>query len=161
MNPKNNLIKQGEFIDCPRCDDSKALNITPLSQCDREMAVFYCSACGLSFNAKGRHVIKNSHELSKLFREGKDLRMTVDEVLCGEAVSKATRALILSKVVSYGYEMWLAGFKQGLVAATTEGEWDGKIRDERERTSGEPQERGSKPDATNAVRHDRPHENGI
>jgi transcription elongation factor Elf1 len=161
MNPKD-MIKQGELIDCPRCDSAKAMNVTPLTQCDREMAVFYCSSCGLTFNSKGRHVVKNSTELSKLFAEGKDLRMTVDEVLCGESVSKATRSLILAKVVSYGYEMWLRGFKQGLVAATTEEEWGiGKDRNERSGDAGGASQRGSKPHAGDAKSNVGPNKNGV
>jgi transcription elongation factor Elf1 len=127
MSSLENLIPQGDTMPCPRCKDKDAMNITPLKSCAQEMAIFNCSSCGLTFNAQGGMIVKNAEELSRLFASSKAERTTLSEMLFGETTNKATRALVLSKVVAYGYDMWLAGFKQGLVASCTEEEWkDGK-----------------------------------
>lgn len=109
-------MKAGEKSICPQCK-GEAVNITPLKEHDRSLAIFCCKkkGCGFTFKADGGAYVKDPNELKDWFSGVIKGNQALTELLMGEKLNPATRNLFLARITEYGLQMWNEGFKQGLL----------------------------------------------
>lgn len=101
-------------IDCPRCKGAAVL-LTPLKSVDKRAAVYGCNACGFSFRADGGAFLEDASQLRDVFRGATMANKTLLELLKGERLNAATRAMMSAQLLEYGVQMWFDGLKQGLL----------------------------------------------
>ncbi|NDC22623.1 MAG: hypothetical protein EBZ49_00610 [Proteobacteria bacterium] len=122
-------MKPGDRADCPQCK-SVAINITPLKNHDRSIAVYACQACGFAFKSDGGAFVSDSEKLKDVFRGATLGQKTLVESLGGENLNAATKALLTARLLEYGTQMWFDGLKQGLLLGAIKSEKDnGEVRD--------------------------------
>lgn len=118
-------MKAGDRADCVKCG-ALATNITPTKSHDSSMAVFGCSACGYAFKADGGAFVPDATKLRDVFRGGTMAQKTVVEVMAGETMNAATKALFTAKLLEYGLQMWYDGVKQGILLGAIQDEYANK-----------------------------------
>jgi hypothetical protein len=116
-------MNPGEKMDCPKCKGA-AINITPLKNHDRSIAVFACQnrKCGFAFKADGGEFVEDTERLRDIFRGATLSQRALAETLGGETMNPATKALLTARLLEYGTQMWFDGLKQGLVLGAAKAE---------------------------------------
>lgn len=103
-------------MDCPKCQ-GMATNITPVKG-EQAIKVFGCPTCGHTFNADGTPVVTNAKQLADVFRVATEGQKTLLETFGATQMDPATRAVVTTKLLEYGVQMWFDGLKQGILLTT-------------------------------------------
>lgn len=103
-------------MDCPKCQ-SIATNITPM-KVKLSIEVYGCSTCGHTFNADGSPVVTNAKQLADVFRVATEGQKTLLDTFGVTQMDAATRAVVTTKLMEYGVQMWFDGLKQGILLTT-------------------------------------------
>ena len=115
------------MMDCPKCG-SVATDITP-SKSATSIKAYGCAACGYAFTGDGRPVVQNNQQLADVFRAATEGQKTLLDVFSADKLDPATRAVLTTKLLEYGVQMWFDGLKQGILLGTVqEMKKDGEAR---------------------------------
>ena len=103
-------------LKCPKCE-VLATGSTPIKTKDARAMVFICPGkkCGYSWTVQGGEFVKDSDDLRDVFKSTTLGQKTLEDVLFGQTLNPATRALMLARLTEYGLQMWMDGLKTGLV----------------------------------------------
>ena len=111
---------------CSKCG-SEATNITP-TRATNIIKVFGCSVCGNTFSENGAPVVTDSKKLADVFRAATEGNKTLQEHFNIDKLDPATKAIMTTKMLEYGVQMWFDGLKQGILLSTVKELYDGKVR---------------------------------
>jgi transcription elongation factor Elf1 len=115
-------------MNCPKCG-SVATNITPVKG-PSPVQVFGCSVCGYAFDGSGAPIVNNAKQLADVFKAATEGQKTLQEVFGGKDMDPATKAILTTKLLEYGVQMWFDGVKQGLLLGTIQEIRNGKAGSE-------------------------------
>jgi len=115
----------GRQMECPKCKGAAPL-MTPMKVVAERNAVYGCKACGYTFTADGGAYVESTAELRDHFRGATLGQQTLTEMMAGERLTPATRALFQAQLIAYGIQMWNDGLKQGLLLGATAAEHTNK-----------------------------------
>jgi transcription elongation factor Elf1 len=110
-------------MNCPKCG-SVATNITPVRG-QTSVQVFGCSVCGHAFDGSGAPIVNNTKQLADVFRAATEGQKTLQEVFGVDKMDPATKAVLTTKLLEYGVQMWFDGVKQGILLTTIKEMKDG------------------------------------
>jgi hypothetical protein len=99
---------------CPKCQ-SEAHELTPIQIKAEQMSVFGCPGCGFTFTKDGIAFVRDGEKLRDTFRGATLIDITLTGVLSGEKLNPATKAMLNTRLMEYGLQMWFDGLKQGLL----------------------------------------------
>jgi len=104
------------MTNCPKCN-SVTHNIAPTKSAT---PVYGCPTCGYVCHPNGEPVVTNPQQLANIFRVATEGQKTLQEVFGQAQMDPATKAILITKLVEYGTQMWFDGLKQGILLGTVQ-----------------------------------------
>lgn len=121
------MSKQPVIRTCPKCNGA-AHETTPqgLTGLRGQDKYFTCTVCGLMTTQDGKAIIKSVDEIKQVNSIAAGARKTAESVPGFKDMSKASQALFQAKLAELAIQMWMDGYKHGVLCHAVGAAYDAR-----------------------------------
>ncbi len=122
--------KKAQTRVCPKCGgvavETNPQGLTALRGTD---TFFTCTACGLMTNQDGKAVVKSVEEIAQINSIAAAARKTAEGVPEFSEMTKTSQALFQAKLAGLAIEMWMDGYKHGVLCHAVGAAYDERAKE--------------------------------